>query len=177
LVLLALTPEDDGMNQASWVVLLAATIVVATGCTHKDQTPTSNESGGAAATATNAAPSEMAATNTPTANGKLYVSFQFTDAAVTSSASPVLRLGFNIKNSGADPLLCEESMFSLQLADGSTLAPDSGAENRCDPDTIDPGSTGKSTMFFDLKSGYSGPVTLIMSDNSTVIGRGTTQLH
>ncbi len=159
------------MKRAAWAMLFAATILTV-GCTHKEQTPTTGgESGGATATAS----AEQAATTAPAPSGKLYVTFSFNDIAVTSSG--VLRLGFAIKNSGTDPLLCEEGGFTLQLADGSILNPDAGAENRCDPDTIDPDSTGKGTMFFDLKAGYSGPVTLIMSDNQTVIGRGTAQVH
>ena len=88
-----------------------------------------------------------------------------------------MRLGFTIKNNGQDPVLCEEGNFTLQLANGTVLDPDSGAENRCDPDTIDPGSSGKGTMFFDIPGGYSGSVVLIMTDNGAVIGRGTTQVQ
>ena len=162
------------MKRTSWALLFAVTML-ATGCAHKQQTPTSGgESGGAAATSTSAAPAEQTATTAP-ASENLYVTFSFNDIAVTTSG--VLRLGFAIKNGGTDPLLCEEGGFTLQLSDGSVLNPDAGAENGCDPDTIDPGSTGKGTMFFDLKAGYAGPVTLIMSDNNTVIGRGTAQIH
>jgi archaellum component FlaG (FlaF/FlaG flagellin family) len=161
------------MKLATIAAVLA--VLLAVGCTPKQQTSTST--GSETTESSTPAVTESAAASASSAPEKqdLYVTFQFNDVAVTTSG--VLRLGFVVKNGGSDPLLCEESGFSLQLADGSTLEPDSGAENRCDPDTIDPGSTGKGTMFFDLKSGYAGAVTLIMSDNDTVIGRGTTQVH
>ena len=159
------------MKRALLLIALLATISSA--CTQKEQT-TTTEQGSSASTA----PSEQIATSAPAASGKLYASFQFSDVAVTTSGAPVLRLGFSIKNGSPDPLLCEEANFTLQLADGSVINPDAGAENRCDPDTIDPGSTGKGTMFFDLKNGYSGPITLIMRDSdNAVIGQGTTQVH
>jgi hypothetical protein len=160
-------------NHMKHVMLAALLVVIAAACTPKQQTSTGGEATSSSTPATTesgaqASPSEAAKQN-------IYVTFQFNDVAVTTSG--VLRLGFIVKNGGSDPLLCEEGGFSLQLADGSTLEPDAGAENGCDPDTIDPGSTGKGTMFFDLKSGYAGSVTLIMSDNDTIIGRGTTQVH
>jgi hypothetical protein len=159
------------MKLATLSVLLLA--VVAVGCTPKQQTSTNGEPTGSSTPA--ATESTTSVSSSAPAKENLYVTFQFNDVAVTTSG--VLRLGFIAKNGGSDPLLCEEGGFTLQLADGSTLEPDAGAENICDPDTIDPGSTGKGTMFFDLKSGYAGTVTLIMSDNDTVIGRGTTQVH
>ena len=163
------------MRRASWVLLLAAIIVVTTGCSHKEQTTTSGGESTGAATSTS---TEATATVAPAPSGKLYVTFQFSDVAVTSSGAPVLRLGFSMKNSGADPVLCTESAFSLELADGTVLTPDEGAENRCDPDTIDGGSTGKGTVFFDLKNAYSGTVKLIMRDSSNVmVGEGSTQVH
>jgi hypothetical protein len=158
-----------------WTVCGALLLATLVGCSHKEQ-KTTEQSGGAAATAT-ASAAEQAATNAPATGGKLDVAFTFNDVAVTTSGAPVLRLGFDLKNNGQDPLLCEEGDFSLQLSDGSSHDPDSGAENRCDPDTIDPGSTGKVTMFFDLPNGYSGPITLIMMENGAVVGRGTTRVQ
>jgi len=163
------------MRRATWALLLAAIILTTASCTHKEQTTTSgSESAGAAASpSANEQPSTA-----PEASVKQYVTFQFSDVAVTTSSPAVLRLGFTIKNDGSDPLLCTESSFSLQLSDGTTLAPDSGAENRCDPDTIDPGSSAKVTMFFDLNNAYSGPVTVIMRDNTNaIVGEGTAQVH
>lgn len=155
-----------------WVSLIAAAVIATAGCSHKEQAASS-----AATASSEAASSATAAGVAATAGPASFVSFQFTDVAIATTTPPVLRLGFNVKNGGKDPLLCEESEFSLQLPDATTLAPDAGAENRCDPDMIDPGSTGKAVMFFDLKSGYSGPVTLVMSENTTIVGRGTTQVH
>jgi hypothetical protein len=162
------------MRRTSWALLLAVTIAVTIGCSHKEQTTTSgSESTSPASTST-----EAEATVAPAPSGKLYVTFQFSDISVTSSGAPVLRLGFSIKNAGADPVLCTESAFSLELADGTVLTPDAGAENRCDPDTIDGGSTGKGTVFFDLGNTYSGTVKLIMRDSSNVIvGEGSAQVH
>ena len=175
MVLLAVILEDNRMRQATWALLLSATIIATASCTHKEQTTTSGSE--SAGTATSPASGEQA-TSTPGPSVKQYVTFQFSDIAVTTSSPAVLRLGFTAKNAGADPILCTESSFSLQLSDGTVLTPDSGAENRCDPDTIDPGSTGKVTMFFDLKNAYSGPVTVIMRDNTNaIIGEGTAQLH
>ena len=162
------------MRRATLALLLAASVLATASCTHKEQTTTSSSE---SANAASPAPGEQP-TPAPVTSSKLYVTFQFSDIAVTTSARPVLRLGFAVKNGGPDPLLCTESAFSLQLSDGTTLDPDSGAENRCDPDTIDPGSSGKATIFFDLKNSYSGPVTVIMRDNSNaVIGQGTAQVH
>ncbi|MDQ6766626.1 MAG: hypothetical protein M3Z41_02335 [Candidatus Eremiobacteraeota bacterium] len=163
------------MKRLTLVALLCAVIGVA--CTHKEQTSTSTESGSSSTTATSAAASTTAATSAPASSGKQYLSFQFNDVAVTTSGNPILRLGVTAKNAGPDPVLCEEGMFTLRLADGTILPPDAGAENRCSPDTIDQGSTSNITIFFDLKGGYSGPVTLMMSQDNAVIGSGTTQVH
>jgi len=163
------------MRRATLALLLAASILATASCTHKEQTTTSgSESAGSAASPASGEQPTPAVVE----SGKQYVTFQFSDIAVTTSERPVLRLGFTVKNGGPDPLLCTESAFSLQLADGTTLDPDSGAENRCDPDTIDPSTSGKATMFFDLKSSYSGPVTVIMRDNANaIVGQGVAQVH
>ena len=163
------------MRRALWTVCGAFILVMLAACSHKEQT-TTDQSNSTTTTAT-AAATEQAATSAPASGGNLNVAFTFNDVAVTTSGTPVLRLGFDLKNNGQDPLLCEEDNFSVQLSDGSSHDPDSGAENQCSPDTIDPGSTGKVTMFFDLPNGYSGPVTLIMTENNTVVGRGTTQVQ
>jgi Domain of unknown function (DUF4352) len=161
------------MSKGMWAVL-AVTAILAAGCSHKEQPASGGESAGAAPSA---GPAEQSASAAPSPAENLTATFTFNDVAVTTSGAPVLRLGFTIKNGGQDPVLCGEENFTLQLSDGSVLEPDQGAENGCDPDTIDNGSSGKGTMFFDLKEGYSGPVTLIMTDNGTIIGRGTTQVQ
>lgn len=163
------------MRRATWAVLLAATLLATTSCTHKEQTSTNNSESESSAVAS---PTSGEQASTPGPSVKQYVTFQFSDIAVTTSSPAVLRLGFTVKNSGTDPILCTESAFSLQLSDGTVLAPDSGAENRCDPDTIDNGSSGKATIFFDITQGYNGPVTLIMRDNANaIVGEGTAQVH
>jgi hypothetical protein len=109
---------------------------------------------------------------------KEYVAITFTDVAMTTAGAPVVRLRFVAKNNGSDPVLCDESQFSLQLANGTTLAADPGANNVCDPDTIDPGATSNIVMFFDLPAGYAGSVTLIMRSPSNVpVGQAETTLH
>ena len=163
------------MKQAFWAVCAVVAICVTLGCSHKEQP--AEESGASATPAASAAPAEQAQTTAPTSGGKLYAAFTFTDVAVTTSGAPVLRLGFTLKNNGQDPILCEEGNFTLQLTDGTVLNADSGAENVCDPDTIDPGYSSKGTMFFDLPGSYSGSVVLIMTENGDVIGRGTTQVQ
>ncbi|MBV8340204.1 MAG: DUF4352 domain-containing protein [Candidatus Eremiobacteraeota bacterium] len=162
------------MRRALWTVCGVLLLAMLVGCSHKE---TTTEQSGSSTTTEATATAEQAATSAPASGGKQDVAFTFNDVAVTTSGAPVLRLGFDLKNNGQDPLLCEEDDFSLQLSDGSSKDPDSGAENNCNPDTIDPGSTAKVTMFFDLPSGYTGPVTLVMSENGSVVGRGTTQVQ
>lgn len=160
-----------------YVGMLVAAALLVSACTHKDQTTTSNSSG---TTTTDVATSASTATTsaaTPVPNGPSIAKFTFTDVAVTTSGTPVLRLGFDVKNTGGDPLLCDASEFSVQLSDNSTIPVDSSADVSCTPDTIDPGATAKGVMFFNLKGPYSGPATLIMTVNNGVAGTGTTQLH
>ncbi|MBV8171870.1 MAG: hypothetical protein JO219_08065 [Candidatus Eremiobacteraeota bacterium] len=104
------------------------------------------------------------------------VDFNFSDVAVTTSAAPLLRLGFSIHNVSKDPIQCDPSEFSITLSNGSTVQADQSADNKCDPDSIDPGATGNAIAFFDLASGYTGDVTLSMTVNDAVVGKGTTQV-
>ena len=114
----------------------------------------------------------------PDVKAKEFVTFNFTDVAVSSGGSPVLRLTFDAKNGSSDPLLCDESSFSAELANGTVLPPDAGAQNVCDPDSIDPNGTSKVVMFFDLPSGYNGPVMLLMrASDDTLVGQGTTNVN
>jgi hypothetical protein len=151
------------------LALLAITVITVMGCSQKQGTSTPASTGQGAGTMT-PVPADIKA--------KEFVTFDFTDVAVSTGGSPVLRLTFNAKNGSNDPLLCDESSFSLELQDGTVLPPDAGAQNVCDPDSIDPSGTSKVVMFFDVPNGYSGPVTLLMrtSDN-TLVGQGTTTLH
>ena len=97
--------------------------------------------------------------DTSAAAVKIAVRFDFNDVSVTTN-STILRLGFTIHNTSRDPVQCDPSEFSLQFPDGSVVQADQSAENKCDPDSIDPGATSKATVFFDLKGGYTGPITL-----------------
>ena len=170
------------MDKRQFLALLVVLPTLCFGCSHKEQTTSnSSSSEGAATTETVASPLVSAEPQASIAAyssvGKTLVTFNFTDVAVTTSGAPLLRLGFDMKNGENDPLLCDPSEFLVQLADGSTIAADAGAEDTCTPDTVDPGATGKVVMFFDLKNAYSGPVTLLMSVNNAVVGRGSTDGH
>ncbi len=145
-----------------------AAVIMAAACSPKSQ-----------GTAASGQVSPKPATPIPAAvRAKEYVAITFTDVAMTTAGAPVVRLRFVAKNNGSDPVLCDESQFSLQLANGTTLAADPGANNVCDPDTIDPGAASNVVMFFDLPAGYAGPVTLIMRSPSNVpVGQADTTLH
>lgn len=148
-------------------MVLSAAII---GCSHKEGAPVGPASGAQAAGTMTPVPASVQA--------KEFVTFDFSDVAVTTSGAPVLRLTVEAKNGSKDPLLCDESSFSAELADGTILAPDAGAQNTCDPDSIDPGGSSKVIMFFDLPSGYTGPLMLIMrTADNTLIGQGTTNIH
>lgn len=151
--------------------LVAITAVTLVGCSHKEQATTTQGS--------SEATSAAASSGTPSAADKPFVTFDFKSVAVATTKAPTLRLTFAVKNGGTDPLLCDESEFSVELSDGTKLPVDAGAENTCIPDSIDPGSSATAVMFFDLKAPYAGPVTVVMtsSQNNAIVGRGTAQVH
>jgi hypothetical protein len=158
-----------GRESASTVkatALGAAVLIVGAfacaGCSKQESAPTASPS-----------PSASAAP-LPVRND---VSFAFNDVSVTTSGPTLLRLGFTAHNISKDPVQCDASEFSVQLSDGSVVQADQSAENKCDPDSMDPGATSKGTIFFDLKSGYTGPVTLLMTANGAVVGKGSTTIH
>ncbi len=158
------------MKKTIFALLAMVLGVAIIGCSHKEGTPAGAASGGQPAETMTPVPASIQA--------KEFVTFDFSDVAVTTSGSPVLRLTVEAKNGSKDPLLCDESSFSAELADGTILPPDAGAQNTCDPDSIDPGGSSKVIMFFDLPSGYNGPIMLIMrSGDNTLIGQGTTNIH
>ncbi len=158
-------------------VLCAALLLLTAACAHKneststsqttEQTPVAESSAAVVGVKPSGAPVPV-----PSARS---VTFQFSDVAVTNTG--LLRLGFTMANAGGDPILCDASEFSIQLSGGLTIPADTGAEDTCDPDTIDPGSSGKAVMYFDLHRQYTGPVKLLLTANNAVIGQGTTQLH
>lgn len=105
------------------------------------------------------------------------VTFAFNDVSVTTNGPTLLRLGFSAHNTSKDPVQCDASEFSVQLSDGSVVQADQSAENKCDPDSIDPGATSAATVFFDLRSGYTGAITLMMTANGVIVGKGNTTIH
>jgi hypothetical protein len=164
LVLLGLLEASRYMKTLRFALVAVSLL---TACSHQQSGSTS----GATASGTmTPVPADVRA--------KEFVTFNFTDVAVTTSGAPILRLGMSAKNNGKDPVLCDESGFSLALQDGTVLPPDSGAQNVCDPDSIDPAGSSNVVMFFDLPNAYTGPVTVMMrtSDN-TLVGQGTTTIH
>ncbi|HME81311.1 MAG TPA: DUF4352 domain-containing protein [Candidatus Eremiobacteraceae bacterium] len=102
------------------------------------------------------------------------VDLAFDDVAVTTGGAALLRLGFSIHNISKDPVQCDPSEFSIALSDGTVITADQSAENKCDPDSLDPGVTGKAVVYFDLKPGYTGPITMSMTANDAIVGKGDT---
>jgi len=105
------------------------------------------------------------------------VTFDFSSIKLSTDNPPILRLMFTIHNGTGDPLQCDASEFSVMPSNGSVVDVDTSAENSCEPDTIDPHSTGKATMVFDLKSAYAGPLSVIMTVDDKVLGRGNITIH
>ena len=93
---------------------------------------------------------------------------------MATGGANTLRLGFDIMNNSQDPLLCDPSEFNVQLDDNTVIAADDSADNSCDPNSVDPKSTGKSVMYFDVPSNYTGNVTMFMVVDDVVVGQGTT---
>lgn len=102
------------------------------------------------------------------------VEFAFNDVAVATSGTNLLRLGFTVHNISKDPVQCDPSEFSITLSDGTVIPADQSAENKCTPDSIDPGTTGTARAYFVLKPGYTGPITLSMAANGAIVGKGDT---
>ncbi len=164
-------------------ILALASAIGIWGCAHKQSTTQTAYSSAKTSDAAATANPAVAATSTPTAAPdyaeakKTPVIFEFSDIAVTTSGPTLLRLGFTLRNGTKDALLCDPSEFSVVLSTGDIVNADTSAENICQPDTVDPNVIGKATMFFDLKSAYSGPVTLVMTIDNKVVGRGTAMVH
>jgi hypothetical protein len=105
---------------------------------------------------------------------KTAVTFNFDDVGISTSGPPILRLGVTIHNISKDPVQCDPSEFSVELTDGTVVKVDESAENKCTPDSLDPGATGKAVVFFNLPTNTPGTVTLSMTANDAVVGRSTT---
>jgi hypothetical protein len=128
---------------------------------------------GCAKQATTSAPASAAATAAPLPV-RHDVDINFNDIAPTGTG--LLRLGFTAHNISKDPIQCDASEFSITLSDGTVVQADESAENKCSLDMIDPGATANVTVFFNMKAGYTGTVTLSMSANDAVVGKGSTQV-
>ena len=117
---------------------------------------------------------------TPTAvipdAGALPVAIIFDQVAIASGAG-ALRLDMELKNNSKDPVQCDASEFSAQLGSASPIDADTSAAVSCDPDSVDPGTTGKATMFFDIPGSYTGPVTVTLTVDGRLVGSGSTQIH
>ncbi|MBV8082503.1 MAG: hypothetical protein JOY86_05910 [Candidatus Eremiobacteraeota bacterium] len=150
------------MRRFTVAIFGLAVLFVTAGCA-KQATTTAPASGSAAAT-----PAPLPARHD--------VDFNFSDVAITTSGAPLLRLGFTAHNISKDPIQCDASEFSVALSDGSVIQADQSAENKCSRDMIDPGATANVLVFFDMKPGYTGPVTLSMSANDAIVGKGTAQV-
>jgi hypothetical protein len=147
----------------SLTIALGLTMCLA-GCSGSSQSSSSSSPSPSAAPARTAMPD---GTKTP-------VTFTFTDVAVATGGSNTLRLGFVIVNGSADPQLCDPSEFSIQLDDGTVIQADDSADNSCDPNSVDPSSSGKVVMYFDLPGSYTGGLKLIMIANDAIVGQGST---
>lgn len=149
-------------------------VVCVAGCTGSSQSSSSSSSSESASSAASASPSAAPLPTALPSSAKTPVTFNFTEVAVATAGSNTLRLGFDIANRSNDPLLCDSSEFYIQLDNGTVVPADGSADNSCDPNSVDPGSTGKSVMYYDLPSGYTGGVTQFIVVNDNVVGQSTT---
>ena len=147
------------MNRTIAAVGVMACLLLASGCAKKETTA-----------APGASPSASPA---PLPFHKA-VDIAFNDVAVTTAGAPLLRLGFTVHDTSKDPVQCDPSEFAITLSDGTVIQADQSAENKCTPDALDPGASADAVMFFVLKSGYSGPITLSMTGNDAIVGKADT---
>ena len=149
---------------------LAAVALAAVACAKQTSTTATSTQTTATQTAAAGATAVPAASKTP-------VVLAITERAITTAGKPILRLAFTIHNGSKDPVLCDASVFSVQLSDKSAITADSAAEYKCEPDTVDPSADGKALMYFDLPGPYSGQVTLVMTASDAVVGQVTTNIQ
>lgn len=141
------------------------------GCSSSDKSDTQSSSTSESTDTTEASP----AVAIPEA-GPLPITITFDQVAIASGAG-ALRLDMELKNTSKDPVQCDPSEFSAQLGSASPIDADTSAAVSCDPDSVDPGTTGKATMFFDIPGDYTGPVTVTLTVDDKLVGSGTTQIH
>lgn len=106
----------------------------------------------------------------------LPVDITFDQVAIASGAG-ALRVDMTLKNTSKDPVQCDPSEFSAQLGSASPMDADTSAAVSCDPDSIDPGTSGKATMYFDIPGDYKGPVIVMLTIDDKIVGSGTTQIQ
>ena len=146
-------------------------IVLVAGCggsgSSSSQTSTTDES---------SSTSDSSPTPVTQSDAKLPIVITFDQVAVSSGAG-ALRLDMELKNRSKDPVQCDPSEFSAQLGSASPIDADTSAAVTCDPDSVDPGTTGKATIFFDVPGDYKGPVSVTLTVDGEVVGSGTTQIQ
>lgn len=127
---------------------------------------------------TSGATDEMESSPTPIVqtNKNLPIAITFDQVAVASGAG-ALRVAMELRNVSKDPVQCDPSEFSVQLGTSTPIDADTSAADACDPDSVDPGTTGKATMFFNIPGDYTGPVSVTLTVDGEVVGSGTTQIH
>jgi len=133
---------------------------------------------GAQSSPTTGATDEMETSPTPIvqSNAKLPIAISFDQVAIASGAG-ALRVDMELKNTSKDPVQCDPSEFSVQLGSSTPIDADTSAADACDPDSVDPDTTGKATIFFNIPGDYTGPATVTLTVDSEVVGSGTTQIH
>ncbi len=150
--------------------LLACLVFAVTGCGGSGNNASQ-------ASPTSAADESSAPQSAPTMSAAdKAVEISFDQVQVATSAG-TLRTDVQIKNISKDPVQCDPSEFSVQLGSATPIDADTSAAVDCEPDSIDPGTTGKATMYFDIPGDYTGPATVILTVDDTIVGEGTTQLH
>jgi len=136
--------------------------------------------GGASSKTSTTTESTNAMESSPTpvvqSNATMPIVISFDQVAVAAGAG-ALRLDMELKNRSKDPVQCDPSEFSVQLGSATPIDADTSAAVSCDPDSVDPGTTGKATMFFNIPGDYKGPATVTLTVDGQVVGSGTTQLQ
>lgn len=151
-----------GLKFAVTALVLVALLA---GCSKNESTSTT------AASATPQSANTGFSTPTP-------VVFKFDDISVVTTGQTLLRLGFEIRNNSHDPVLCDPTLFSIVLSDGTTVPADRDADFKCEPDSIEVHQNGRATMFFNITAGYAGPITLqLVSNQGALVGRGRATVH
>ena len=168
------------MKCSAWKSAVAACgIVVLFGCGSSSNSSNSSSSdttsqATASPSASDTTAAEPVTTATTPANAAVVISF---DQLAVAGSAGALRADMEIKNISKDPVQCDPSEFTLQLGDATPLDADTSAAVECNPDSIDPGTTGKATIYFDIPNNYTGPATVYLTVDDKVVGQSTTQIH